>query len=219
MRELSDKYLKYLPPILFQKEFWQRISTTNHEKEPAEPAFLTRFLRIFEQQFNRIEENIDGIPRLFNPATTPAEFLNWLAAWFALEVDEQWDERQIRSVLGSINDLYQKRGRMDNLRRYLNLYVTDATVKIAEMTPEDSPEWRFGFKVLVEFPYHHYPRRPLIARAIRQMIEREKPAHTFYYIDFLSPTLQVGVHSTVGEDTILGNILDNSGSRPTEGGK
>jgi hypothetical protein len=36
------------------------------------------------------------------------------------------------------------------------------------------------------------------------IIDLEKPAHTYYELDVETPTLQIGVHSTVGVDTLLG---------------
>lgn len=39
------------------------------------------------------------------------------------------------------------------------------------------------------------------------IIDREKPAHTYYDITIEVPTLQVAEHSTVGRDTLLGGLL------------
>ena len=40
----------------------------------------------------------------------------------------------------------------------------------------------------------------------RALIELEKPAHTDYELDWIYPTMQIGVHSTVGVDTLLGTV-------------
>ena len=48
---------------------------------------------------------------------------------------------------------------------------------------------------------------PLLERNLqvaRAIIDQEKPAHTYYDLIFESPTMQIGVHSTVGVDTLLG---------------
>jgi hypothetical protein len=44
-------------------------------------------------------------------------------------------------------------------------------------------------------------RKEQIARSI---IDQEKPAHTYYELLVQFPTIQVGVTSTVGKDTLLG---------------
>jgi len=38
----------------------------------------------------------------------------------------------------------------------------------------------------------------------REVIELGKPAHTDYELAIVSPILQLGVHSTIGVDTLLG---------------
>lgn len=43
---------------------------------------------------------------------------------------------------------------------------------------------------------------------IRALIELEKPAHTDYELDVIYPTMQIGVHSTVGVDTLLGTVTE-----------
>ena len=38
----------------------------------------------------------------------------------------------------------------------------------------------------------------------RALIDLEKPAHTFYELIPVFPSMQIGRHSTVGVDTLLG---------------
>ena len=46
------------------------------------------------------------------------------------------------------------------------------------------------------------------------IIDQEKPAHTFYAFRFRDvPTMQIGVHSTVGVDTVLGSVIDATSAR------
>jgi hypothetical protein len=39
---------------------------------------------------------------------------------------------------------------------------------------------------------------------VTSILDLEKPAHTFYALTVVTPTLEIGVHSTIGEDTLLG---------------
>jgi hypothetical protein len=36
------------------------------------------------------------------------------------------------------------------------------------------------------------------------IIDREKPAHTYYRLEVVMPFMQIGVHSTLGKDTVVG---------------
>ena len=40
----------------------------------------------------------------------------------------------------------------------------------------------------------------------RYGIDQEKPAHTAYDIEFEHSTMQIGVRSTIGVDTLLGQL-------------
>jgi hypothetical protein len=41
---------------------------------------------------------------------------------------------------------------------------------------------------------------------VRAIIDLERPAHTYYELITIVPTLQIGKFSTIGKDTLLGDI-------------
>ena len=157
---MADKssYLRFLPPVLWQAE-------------PAAPEFsLGTALRIFEKlltgiddgvvvqhaapdgtvrQYDGIEQVIARLHRLFDPWTTPPEFLPWLASWVSLEFPEIWDEYQRRKVTGQIVQIYRKRGLKRGLDEYLDLYT------VAEKRPriavDDGGRLLFAAPVLGRF--------------------------------------------------------------------
>jgi phage tail-like protein len=126
-----SSYLKDLPPVLW-------------ENDPAPPAYsLSTALKIFEKLLTGIDDGnsithgnhrhdsfeavIDRIPRLFQPWTTPADFLPWLASWVALEFPDLWDEYQRRKITSQIVQIYQRRGLKDGLNQYFDLYTVAST--------------------------------------------------------------------------------------------
>jgi phage tail-like protein len=130
---VADKssYLQYLPPVLWQDE-------------PPLPAFsLGAALRIFEKLLTGIDDGeriqhgthdhepveavIARLFRLFDPWTTPPEFLAWLASWVALEFPALWDEYQRRKITAEIVQVYRQRGLKAGLEQYLDLYTVAAT--------------------------------------------------------------------------------------------
>lgn len=165
---MADKssYLRFLPPVLWQAE-------------PAAPQFsLGAALRIFEKllsgiddgvvvqqtapdgtvrQYDAIESIIARLHRLFDPWTTPPEFLPWLASWVSLEFPEIWDEYQRRKVTGEIVQIYRKRGLKRGLDEYLDLYT------VAEKRPriavDDGARLLFAQPALGRFA----PITPLIS--------------------------------------------------------
>lgn len=140
---MADKssYLRFLPPVLWQAE-------------PELPGFsLGAALRIFEKLLTGIDDGVpirhpgpDGLPvdhdavgevigrlhRLFDPWTTPTEFLPWLASWVSLEFPAMWDEYQRRKVTAEIVGIYRQRGLKRGLDDYLELYaISDKRPRVA----------------------------------------------------------------------------------------
>jgi phage tail-like protein len=147
---LADKssYLRYLPPVLW-------------EKEPDLPAFsVGAMLRIFEKMLTGIDDDatirhgdhdhesveavIARMHRLFNPWFTPPEFLDWLASWVSLEFPAIWDDYQRRKVTTEIVQVYRRRGLKAGLNQYLDLYT------VAEKRPRIAVD--DGSKVLFMRP-------------------------------------------------------------------
>jgi len=145
-KEKGSRYLEYLPAIYqteggiaaagflgrFLKAF-EKVLGGIHD-ENAEPEM-------------GIDEILDRIHDYFDPHKTPAAFLQWLAGWMALTLKEgeEWygkedikdkgnvvsqvvprkDERYTpnRNLISRIVQLYCKRGTLEGLKEYLEIYV------------------------------------------------------------------------------------------------
>src|SRR3954469_16841473 len=57
-----------------------------------------------------LEETIANIAALFDPITTPKDFLPWLASWAALSLRADLDPEQQGSFIANIIRLYRRRG-------------------------------------------------------------------------------------------------------------
>lgn len=187
----SDRLLKYLPAVL-QKEL---------EKQAETKSFIERFLKIFERQFADIEWKVDQIPKIFDPWKAEDEFLNYIASWLALELPEQWGEATKRALIDNITSIYNKRGTLEGLKLILSIYLGAAVKQI-----EEDGSQPHVFKVVVYFPHYEPAELAERIRAIRRLINVEKPAHTDYQWEIEMPTLIIEKHSTIGKDTILGTM-------------
>lgn len=209
-----SSYLNYLPALFH------------------EDTFLEQFLLAFEQILSGgvlsdreqpgLEEYIDQIHTYFRPyvrpeeagsagaLVTPSEFLPWLASWVALSLRDDWDERTKRGFISKMVPLYQKRGTKAGLKELLELYIN-----VDKQEQEDNVEiYEF------ETPVHYFQvtmslqergdlrQKQAIARAI---LDQEKPAHTFYSLQILFPTMQIINQPTnedeglyLGRNTLLG---------------
>lgn len=185
----GEKLLQNLPEV-FQSGI--------PEQQPGEEPFGKRFLQIFEEQLDKLESKVDRIPHLFDPWKAEAKFLPWLASWLALELPEG-EERVRRSLIASIHEIYRKRGTIAGLETILRIYLGEAVESLKE-----DPETPHRFIVTVNFPQFEPEKLARQTRAIRRVIEAEKPAHTDYEWNILTPTWQLDFHSTLAKDTILG---------------
>jgi hypothetical protein len=212
-----SRYLDDLPAIYRQ------------QAAGAHPDFLGRLLLAFEHVLTGVgdprqpglEEILDGIVadngdvlkagthRYFVPGPdapaeerAPAEFLEWLSGWVALTMREDWREVESRRILAEIVPSYRRRGTPEGLKQILSAFtgVPASTITILEEGVDWPPHY---FEVKVKVPGILDLAR---WRAVLEpIIDMEKPAHTYYGLHLEpSATMQVGVTSTVGVDTLLG---------------
>lgn len=176
-----------------------------------ENDFVRDFLRAFEKILlgradgpdigKGLEETIAGLADFFDPQKAPKEFLPWLADWTALSLRADLSDQQQRDFLANVIQLYRYRGTRENLRRLLAIF-TGGLPKVTEY-----PNRPHYFYAVVSLPSDVQGKPAVIARLKEiayALTDLEKPAHTDYDLDFDFPSMQVGVHSTVGVDTILG---------------
>lgn len=195
-------------------------------------SFLGRFLLGFEQILLGVgdaaepglEEVVARIYRYFEPGAdladgerAPKEFLKWLAGWVALTLREDWDELRQRDLIAKAASLYRLRGTKRGVEEFLRIYTrlgasidelgsalqigVRSTVGVDTVLDGGAP---FFFRVRVLLPTTD-PAQIKAQRAVANaIVDLQKPAHTYYALTVETPTFQIGVHSTVGIDTLLG---------------
>lgn len=215
----TSSYLQDLPAIFSEDPSLGRFLLafeqilTGLEEADGEPQ------QGLEDIIGRIHTYFDPKPGETPEATerAPAEFLPWLASWVALTLREDWDEEEKRRFIARIVPLYRQRGTKAGLEEMLRTYTgmgvevdefkqpfqvgVTSTVGLDTMIGGGPPHY---FKVklfLSSRAGRDLSRREQIARAI---INQEKPAHTYYDLETVVPTMQIGVYSRVGVDTLLG---------------
>jgi phage tail-like protein len=201
---------RYLPQL------YQRSDLTGRN-------FVRDLLWVFQHQFNQTEEKLENLERFFDPLECPPEFLDYIASWVALAVEDEWPEAKKRNLIKKAVELYHLRGTPRGLRVFLRIF-TGVDPKIHEnVWPFDgitvgvstigvdtvlmhSVERAHAFVVEMPLPIEDVDARTILK--IHRIIEREKPAHTDYYLVFAAPVeteidtgMTVGIASTVGVDT------------------
>jgi phage tail-like protein len=195
-------------------------------------AFVGRFLLAFERILSAgapegppaLEEVIDGVDRFFRPwhsdlaRQAPAEFLPWLAGWVGLTLREDWDEATRRRFLGGIVSLYRKRGTKEGLQEMLRLYLGEKTA-VAIFDDQRPGEFAFDppahfFQVQITTTDISPEELQIKQRTATAIIDQEKPAHTYYALQFLMPSMRLlsqELQARVGGDRLkLGLVKDGN---------
>src|SRR6185295_8950531 len=102
-------YLRYLPAV--------------YQEDPVSREFLQRFLAMFETVFSGLEATIEKLPEVFDPEHTPVEFLDWLAQWLDLGIEEDWSPEVKSTLIRRAASLYQKKGRPDGLAEFIEIVI------------------------------------------------------------------------------------------------
>jgi phage tail-like protein len=175
------------------------------------------------QKIERLHELFDPYPDRPkqdpkpHPAQTPARFLPWLASFAALSLPAGMSEVQQRKLTKVMISLYGRRGTKEYLETLLKMCL-DVPSSVSE---EEIPPMQLGVNHQVGVdtyigggPPHFFSVTLYTGgldgssvEAHRQLayevIELAKPAHTTYELTFASPRMQIGIHSTIGLDTVL----------------
>ena len=223
-RKTPSKLLDYLPEIYSDQEFLSRyLSAFEKVLVGRKDDLQIPATRQGGASSDSLEETIANIATLFDPITTPKDFLPWLASWAALSLRADLDPEQQGSFIANIIRLYRRRGTKDNLIELLRIF-TKTTPQVNEDV-EPSAEFKernsyssaaHFFKVSVFLGRSPDPETVNRQRDIaRSLIELEKPAHTFYELEIRFSSMRIGTYddrgkfrATLGVDTLINTDID-----------
>lgn len=118
-------YLRYLPAA--------------YQEDKVSRELLERFLSLFETAFGSLETLIDVVPNLFDASRTPAPFLDWLAQWLALAVEEDWPADVKRDLIAKASALYSKKGTPAGLSELIRIVTRKSPVIQESFRTEQPP--------------------------------------------------------------------------------
>ncbi len=224
MAAVTSELLQYLPAIYQEEPFlgtflaaFEKVLLGRNDGVPFPPPPAGRDYGMALGEAG-LEQVIASLASLFDAQQAPEEFLPWLATWTAFSLRADLPVAKQRDFLARIIPLYNRRGTRKNLQELLSIF----TVGIPTVSEVDS-EFQIGVTSTVgqdtfvgEAPPHYFHVAVSLAQAdkavidrqreiTRALIELEKPAHTFCdQPEIRFPSMQIGVHSTLGIDTLLG---------------
>lgn len=188
-----------LPPLLQEDDFCQRF--TQGLDEVLAPVYAT----------------LDCFDTYLDNTLTPDDFVDWLASWVGVDVDENWPLDKRRLLIDQAVSLYRVRGTAAGLAAHVALY-TGATPEIAD---SGGCEWSqtadtafpgnadasLTVRVLVDDP------ATVNMSTLERIVAASRPAHVLFSVDLVTsagvvveapaeqnPTAKAEPDGGVGED-------------------
>jgi phage tail-like protein len=169
-----------------------------------EDPLASHYLWAFEQVLLGLEEQIDDIDSLFDPKETKQAFLPWLSSWMAFTLRNDLTPELQRDFLSKVVPLYRRRGTQQNLQELLTIFTLGVPTVIDGLH-DGVPDQPHVFHVEVNMRSLTVEQRLRQIAILSALIDLEKPAHTDYELELKFPSIQVGMVSTVGVDTLIGS--------------
>lgn len=161
-----------------------------------EDDFLQRFLPAFDAGFAPVIATLDSLHAYVDPQLAPEDFLDWLAGWVGVDLDDAWSLEQRRSVVGAAALVHRRAGTVDGIRDSLALAL-DADVTVSESggcawsaTPGSSlpgaPGSLLQVTVAVDDP------DAVDVRRVETLLRSAKPAHVRHEFEVVRRTPSTG---------------------------
>jgi phage tail-like protein len=87
------------------------------------PNFAQRFTAALDEVLAPIISCLDNVDAYLDPELTPADFVDWLAAWMGLELDENWPLERRRGLIARAASLYHRRGTVRGLADEVEIFT------------------------------------------------------------------------------------------------
>lgn len=184
---VSRKSLLHHLPQVFQKE------------DRHGGHFLRQFLWIFDHIYADLQRKIDRIHSSFDPLEAPPDFLQWLAGWVALTIDQDWPEAKKRKLIQQAIDIYGLRGTVRGLKLFLSIFTGVEPRLLENQWPYEGfrigkvrmgldsivlPPVELSHSFIIEVPAEFTDASDETLLKIHDIIRMEMPAHCAYYLTF-----------------------------------
>jgi len=152
-------------------------------------TFTQRFISAFDTALAPIFLTLDNLPWYFDPWLAPEDFLEWLAGWFGMVLDESWSVDRRRSLVAKAFDFYRLRGTASGLKAQIET-LTGGSVELHETggvatsttagTPlPGSPNYALLVRVTVDDP------KSVNLSRLDSLVAAAKPAHVTHKVELV----------------------------------
>jgi len=154
-----------------------------------EDDFALRFTGALDQVIAPILLALDNLDAYFDPMLAPRDFLEWMATWVGIDLDETWPEHKQRDQVRNAVHLYRWRGTKKGLADVIRLYC-DVEPEIIDNGGTSSSEGPTGplpgspvpsLHVRITVPAEH----DVDESRLHELISAAKPAHLPHTVEVI----------------------------------
>jgi phage tail-like protein len=169
---------------------------TPHPFGPLLPAlfqeddFVLRWCRGLDEVLAPVLSTLDCLDAYFDPALTPPDFLDWLAVWVNLSLDQNWPEERRRRLVYRAAELYRWQGTRRGIAEHVALYsgelpeIDDSGGAGWSAAPGGPLPGRAGGEIVVRV--RPPPGHPVDWHHLEAIVATAKPAHIAHRIEVLN---------------------------------
>lgn len=170
-----------------------------------EDDFCVRMMAALDEVMAPIFASLDCFDTYLDPKLAPDDFVEWLASWVGLDVDETWETERRRRLIRDAAVIYRMRGTAAGLAAHIRLY--------ADAAPEIEESGACAWSQTADNPMPGRPQPELTVRlrvdadsnvrqsTLNRIVAASRPAHIPYRIEIVAggTTLESPEESVVGE--------------------
>jgi phage tail-like protein len=154
-----------------------------------EDDFCQRMMAALDDVLAPLFTTLDCFDSYLDPKLAPEDFVDWLASWVGVDIDETWTLERLRRLILDIVALYRIRGTAAGLAAHVNLY--------AGVTPEieesGACEWsETAGTAIPGSPHPHLTVRLRVGnaedirrRTVNRIVAASRPAHMSYQVEMM----------------------------------
>lgn len=156
-----------------------------------EDEFVQRWCDGLDEVLAPVVSTLDCLDAYFDPALTPLDFLDWLAGWVGVALDQNWPEERRRALVRRSGELYRWQGTARGIAEHIALY----TGIVPEVVDSGGAAWSPS----PAGPLPGSPRPEVVItiragdpatldlRHLEAIVAAAKPAHVAHRIEVLAP--------------------------------
>jgi phage tail-like protein len=155
-----------------------------------EDGFAARICGALDDVLAPALSTIDCFDAYLDPDLTPVDFLEWLAGWVGIMLDQNWPESRRRALVARAGELYRWQGTARGIADHVALYtgtrptIEDSGATASSDVPNGALPGRATPSVIVRVRVDNPAAVDL--RHLEAIVAAAKPAHVAHRVDVTS---------------------------------